>query len=549
MIPKGLKSEDLMRTPVSAVPADWVYSDFIPSVDALLRGPLEHGGVLPLVVDDAFEAEYLLMKLKHWLEEQGRPSAELSVHGDDPYLFWRDVVGSDDTPGSIWHSEGKICLVRDGYLLPETILASRAKALLAVCRAARCTLVLGTTRRMRDFWTQAVGLQSAGPPSFGSAPRRVVRDLASALLTSAWPGLTVESKKSCVDRLLAAKPASRRQLQSWVDLVAEQTTVESAFRTQLPPADRRPAWAIYPPPDVHTLTAKFTAASEKLSIASAAFEQWMGRPLFDSIEPPAHPFASIDPVYWFAASVSYLSCHVFDGADETLFFLAQYRLPAGGGHLETCEPPALYDDLRALRTCMQHGLNAVTDQATLSRCRRWYHEHCGTVQPQRQHWRRLTSALLDDWLSTATALAESLQHVSGCSTRCNLASQVAIHQHRLSRHRWRELAVDLIATLAPDLDPDRVLNKHISRLEKSLRNSTVGYAQLEDEARRFLSSVICAEGQRCPVTAEMLMFHGVQSGPRLGAALDFAERTWRGHPDIDGKDLLARVLRHIKPVG
>jgi hypothetical protein len=116
---------------------------------------------------------------------------------------------------------------------------------------------------------------------------------------------------------------------------------------------------------------------------------------------------------------------------------------------------------------MQHGLNPSnpSDRKTIDGLRSWYYRRCGSETPRRQHWRKLIRLLLEEAEAAVNRLAICIEQLSSAALRSVVESQVRLHARTLSKEEWRGQVRASVQALAPTLDPDRVVEKHISKLQ------------------------------------------------------------------------------------
>jgi hypothetical protein len=267
--------------------------------------------------------------------------------------------------------------------------------------------------------------------------------------------------------------------------------------------------------------------------------------LFNVVVDPPDPFDSTDPMHWFSGTVSYLSCWL-ELADHAFDPLTRYEYRPTASDLEAVSPPAFFYLLGRLRTSMQHGLNpgSTTDQATLKAVQSWYYGVCGVLEPTQQHWRRLTASLLDEAAVAAERLAIVTDRLPSCPSRAAVESQIRFYSRSLSKEEWRVNLRVSVQDLAPDLDPNLLLEKHLSELQKKLREMPIEPAEISARARELADSIVCREAAKCPVGPRDLLELGVQPGPLIATTFAKVEAEWQRDPTQSRIVLLefARVL-------
>jgi hypothetical protein len=527
--------EGLLAVPISGVASDWLHTSFIPGLQKAVDG-LPDGGILWVHVDAGPEADYLLTVACTWAKSYRRDVVELTVFEDDPFLAWEDLFGTPDQAPAYWSQPaGSIVCVQNGTVLPITFLRDRLSLIATYCKASKYILIIpilhDAIRYVRDASGSTTHLEVPKFASISEPKRRILTD---TMVQADIPSLAEELRVSLVEQLLGTDPppASRTELQSWIDFYRDQTDVASALRmTPPPPLARQPKLPLETP-GVDGLRSRMKVLVENLRKSSDAFMGWFGRPLFGPVYEPPDPFQSSDPVYWFSASVSYLSSWL-ECADRAFESLVRYEFNNSTADLEATSPHSFYEVLRRLRTAQQHGLNpsSAPDRETLDIVGGWYYRHCGMQKPLRRHWRKLTSCLLEDAENAANRLAICVAKVPGCASRDVVASQLRFHSRSLSKDGWRSQLRQSIQILAPHLDVERVLDKYLAELQKGLRDSTVVTDEVLIRARELADIAVRREGAKCPVSAKDLIDMGIEPGSKLRIAIAQIEAEWRRDPD------------------
>jgi len=541
--------DGLLALPVSAVEPDWIHTTFRPQLQNAV-GELQYGGVLWLHVDAGAEGDYLLSYTDNWAKSTRRHAGELRVWEEDPFLVWEDLLGTPDQSPASWSwPSGTIISARNGTALPVRFLQDRGPILASYCRARGWVLIIpvlhNAMRYVREACDPAVHVVA---PPFGSIGEDRRRALVDAMVRADLPSLSGDLRASLIQQLVTTEPpaASRTELQAWVDFYRDKPDVETALRHSPPPPIPRHSGLPADPPPALTLKSRMNVVVETFREASNAFSRWSGRPLFGLVYEPPDPFQASDPVHWFSATISYLSC-LLDSADQALDPLLLYEYNPATADIETGSPPRLYSVLRRLRTAMQHGLNpsSASDRETIDAVRGWYYSYCGSHTPARHHWRKLTCYLLEEAETAAKRLAICTAQASVCSSRAVVESQLRVYARSLSKEDWRKQLRASINALAPGLDADRVLDKHIGDLQKDLRESTVVTQGVFTRARELTDALVLSEAARCPVTPTDLLGLGIRQGPQLGLIHRKIEVAWQR--DLNqSRDALLEIARALR---
>lgn len=530
----------LLSVPVSVVDASWIASELYPSLNRALDGLLE-GGVLWIGSDSCREGNYLLQRVRVFAQERKISYESMQVSEHDPYLFWDDVVGVGDEPASLWQLAPRtIVCVENGYAIPARLVRDRHRVLDAYARAHRIILVIPISHSIRRDLESAPFI---GPPPFNDVPDGRRRELAVALLADAFPGDHVDRRSSRARDLIGAKPVSRVELESWVDYFADMDA-DGAQPWRVPPPVARHPLGPADYPTRQELRARLTASMARLREASVAFNTWRGQALIRDIRQPPDPFDARDPIHWFSGTVSFLACYLFDAVDDGFIPLLGWRWNDGSREIEAAEPLPFLETLRALRTVMQHGLDDVhpRNRDTLAEVEQWCRAVSGSPTPQRDHCRALTSRLLRELEEASSRLNTVVVHAADSSNRDLIEAQLELAMRRLPKYRWRELLEEASAGWNVDIDLDRVLERHLPKLQKDIQETPEKVGALADRARQLASEVILVELARCPVTGEDLIAAGLPRGPLLGQAKGFVEERWRTDTTLT-KDLLIALAR------
>jgi hypothetical protein len=534
---------NLLSIPVSVVDADWMVSAFYPKIAQSLAENAE-GGVLWIGTDSSREGNYLLQRIRLFASEYGLPCEALTVSEHDPYLLWDDIAGSGDEPAKLWQLAPKtIACIENGYIIPSRFVRERRSVLNAHARLHQIILVIPVAQFLRS---ELKGECFVAVPTFDEHSVERRQELAVALLTDAFPNEDIEQRQSRARALIDARPASRAELETWVDYFATDASATLLWR--IPPPVARQA---HIPPDVPTrleLQTQLTKAMATFREASAAFLAWRGEPLVNPIREPPDPFDARDPRYWFSGTISYLACYVFDAVDDCFTKLLGCRWNEATLEIEATEPVAFHGILRALRTVMQHGLDQQhpRNRETLRNVERWCHAVLGSAALRRDHCRALTSRLLREWEDAAIRLNTVVQHAPQSNNRRLLEAQLDIEQRRLPKYRWRELLVEVCAPLDADLDFDRILEKYLTTLQRDLQNTPEKGEALVSRARQFVSDIVAVELARCPISGEDLIAAGFKQGPILGRAKAFVDKQWKSDSKLTKEQLLVLALDQFK---
>jgi hypothetical protein len=119
----------------------------------------------------------------------------------------------------------------------------------------------------------------------------------------------------------------------------------------------------------------------------------------------------------------------------------------------------------------------------------------------------------------------------------------------LSKEEWRVQVRASVQALAPSLDPDRVVEKHITKLQQDLRSSAVNTTEVLSKARELANGIVLIEAARCPVTPTDLLDLGIEQGPRLGLIYARIQAAWERDPTQSREDLLKMVQSDVAHSG
>jgi hypothetical protein len=256
-----------------------------------------------------------------------------------------------------------------------------------------------------------------------------------------------------------------------------------------------------------------------------------------------------DPMHWFCGTVSYLSCLLFDAADEALPMLASYRIGTQPGEVIATTTLPFFERLRDLRTTMQHTLKEKDrrERAILDRVEAWYYECLQTPWPEKHHWRRLTERLLEEWEQFVTILLDCLRCIWYSLERPSIERQMAMLNRRLPRHQWYSIAINAIKEchLEDRITPDYVIDTYMDQIQKKLKESPVPDQGILMEANRIVTATVVEVVARCPLEAADFLEHGIQ-GPLLGLCCKKAKELWEKNPRSSEDQLLKEVLTVLK---
>jgi len=289
------------------------------------------------------------------------------------------------------------------------------------------------------------------------------------------------------------------------------------------------------------------AVEDAFRRAGNGFQKWSGRELFREAYQQLDPLQSSDPVHWFSAIVSHLSC-LIESADSAWHALVQYEYNAATGDIEAGSAPDFYRVLGRIRTSLQHTLspNRASDRDSIAVVRDWYFNGCGTDIPARYHWRTLTNLLIQGVRVAPERLALCVEKIPVCSARSIVESQIELYARRLSREDWRAHILASVQALAPELDVDRVLEKYLPELQEGLGKSAAAIDQVIKKARELAEAVVILEAARCPVSPRDLVDMGIKPGPQLGVFHRRIELEWQRDPQQTREHLLQVALALVE---
>ena len=327
--------------PVSTIDGAWLADTFLPMLERQLHADNGNGLVM-FSVDSLEESDYLLECLRRHVQESlGLGWLEVQVDGHDPLSLWLSIAGDADQPSVLPSQAGKVVGFRRGCLLHSQAIAKRLAEWTALARGYGVLFVVPQFRQDLAPFIGTPGFPSVlQVPAFGDSPIITRRALAAALLEEACPHLLPEQRHQLASDLIDAGPTSRTELQKWIDHLASLAP-DMAVGVVLPPKGlarvRSSALTI---PSKQDLAVALSATLQKIRHADELFLDWQGVRLFGNIHPPHDAFQGSSPIGWFVATVSVLSCYLFDSADSRMEVLSRYRDSRTGGIVASASGPS-----------------------------------------------------------------------------------------------------------------------------------------------------------------------------------------------------------------
>ncbi len=528
------------RTPISVVEPGWLEAEFLPAVArAVWARPAAN--IVWLLTDANGEAEYLLEHCRVHFVTARQPWCEVLVDAADPLTIWQNLIGTqDDRSPATECVPNTVFAVRGGCWCPASFLRNRGKELSLIFGGLGGTALFPV---FHDTYAELERERAADAlvvvPPFPAAAMERRRAVALALVEEAFPNGMPEERERAARELLGAGPASRSELQRWIDYYAAsgpdglQAVAKGAPRI---PRDPRIA------PDVRTkaeLSALLRGGMVALRSASERFRAWAGAPLLEPIVEPPDPFQSSDPRSWFIGCVSFLACYLFDAADARLEPLWRYYVDTAAGDVRVGPVPPFYDALRVLRTVQQHGLRPSVNRKTLDAASAWFRAHSGVGSPGAGHWRGLTARLLLEWNEAAERLRAVVATLAESPMRDAVEAVLDLQSRRMPKQFWREQVMAAASEFRADVDVERVLDKHLDAFRRSAQDTALTGPALEQFLRDQAIRAVAEESARCPVTIADLQAVGIPPGPLLGLARKYTEAEWQRNPHQSKHDLLA----------
>jgi hypothetical protein len=528
-----MSHDSLLAVPVAAVGDGWMAVEFLPKAAGVLEACRSRGGLLWLPVDAGAEADYLLSRLAGWCQQRGWSVEEVAVSPVDPLRFWAMFTGSCEAAGLFGSPRASVVVVRGGELLPLSSVATHRVGLEHVSRATT-TLVI-----MPLFRSQESGLEELAPgfprlqvPSFAEAdaPRR--RALAEALVASRVPGLAHDQRDEFIDRLLQAGPASRPQLESWLEVYGAAEAPLQELRQSPPPFSSDPPHVPPALPTRRGMKDRFTAARERLHEAAARLRTLWGMPLLFNHQPLAEPFASPEPGDWLVALVSHLSCLVFDAGKNTLEVLFNYNYDSSSGDIIGQPCSDLMTGLRRLRTVFQHAISLDNDrnQILLQGVADWYQRHCGERDPGPEYARMLVAALLTAWEEAVDGLVQIVTNLATAPSMVVVRRHLEAESRNIEQGELLRLIEAAVARIDPGVDGERVRRKYEEEIRRKLRSCCLAGRGFEEFARQVVEEAVAEESRRCPTDGDWLQSEGLEPGPELGYWRKFFREEWEKQP-------------------
>lgn len=530
---------------VSALEEDWFARTFYAALDQAI----ESAQMLWIVVDHANEGDILLQCYR-----QARPQRrvlELRVEETDPAMVWTDIVGTADELGALATlGDNDAVFLSGGALLHYELLVGWRSALEALSAGWRRAVVAPIHRRTV---MESPGLIEGGRsaaihvPDFRQTSRAVRVALARELLREAWPA---EAPADVAELLIERNPASRTELQRWVDHCA--VVAESADGASLPPAtlNSLPRVHSFPRPSRSKASLAAELESIRLHIAETdhAYADWRNEPLFFPVQDAIAPFASHDPRSWFVTGVSYAACQYFDAADPVVFALSEVTV-GEDGLLRFDREPDFFRDLRALRTFFQHGLDLRSDKnrLTYDTVIAWFRARCGADDPRREHWRALSASFLDSWHNVAQRMTRVARRALDAPNRDLVERQLDRISGRLPEWRWREIVQAAAADLGLATDAAAFLRIHLQEMAEALRKAAPSKTTIDSVARRLAEPRLISMAAMAPVDGSDFVGRGLTPGPRVGAAIRLARELWEKDRSLSKAALISVVLERLGP--
>lgn len=535
---------ELLHPAIGAVEASFVEASLIPRVSELLVGCAADGGLLFVVVDAIEEGDYVVGRIRSWGLAEGMECVEGVVAEEDPFVVWEDLVGDSEAHGAL-RAEGrrKLVLVRGGCVVPVELVARWARILAAMAKVGKAVVVWPVLRSAGRELREEDGVAVVSVPSFGEVGRGRRRALCEALLGQRLEGF--QDAGRVAEELVGRNPSSRTEMELWVDEV-----VAGVQGREVLDFDAICGRRLMVRPSVRggreRLRGMLGVAEEKIQDADAAFQEWQGRLLAYPVRSLGDPFSGPNTFWWFVGTISHISCRL-DGVDGAFWYLARLN-PDGAGDVVCEEEPRFFGTVRALRTLFQHGLvmSDRKNRETVEIATTWFRMNCGRDEPRREHWRKLTGAIVGEWYRVVERVAEVVRVVPTCSARGTVVDGLERASRRLSRHRWKEIASGVIEGIDATIDVERFVEQRQEKLAGELRGAAVSPEGVVEVAKGLVEKYVVEEACRCPVRAEDLVKRGVARGRELGSMLREADRFWREREDV-GEDELWRHLMEKYP--
>jgi len=502
---------------------------------------LKDGGIICLAVDAVDEGNYLLRTIRIFLESDKIIFDEVQIDLSDPLLFWNDFVGTADRIGKIDSlSETNIICIINGCYLPPKFIKDRMKILTGLCNSYKIILIIPIFHE--DLYYVEFDKKIVIPP-FEKAPKNNKKGIIEDILKEADPSLDSTILKNIVNSILEANPNSRTELQKWIDHY-ENFDEQIEFPPKGIIRIFRSATNI---DTVHELSARFISLGEKLKKISENYYQWMGIPLFRKIHDLPKPFVVDEPAYWFSATVSYLSCLLFDSADKSLTILINYNCESE--ELIASHVHPFFHLLRKIRTVMQHGLriHSNKNKQTIEFVESWFARHCQKTKPHKQHWRRLTIKLLDEYEDFINRLFRCMDNIPNNSIASIIKLQINHQRKDLQRHEWINIIHNIVININPSLNPSELFDKHAERIKRELKDCIVSDAHIEEEAKKIAEKIIIEESIKCPVQAKDFEQMGINKGPNMGQFLNKANEIWNNDSTLTREEILKQLESDIPP--
>ncbi len=529
----GAPSGDtFLAVPIAAVADDWLAKEFLPQAEAILAGVNSIGGLVWLPVDASAEADYLLTKLHELCERNGWKVSEFEVSQCDPYFFWTAVLGTPEVPSIFRSAQQTVMIIRSGELLPSDTVRMHLSSLFESSNSSHSPVILPVFRSQSELLHRAPTCRSFQIPALADASPERRYALAEALATSRLPRLKEEERREFTERILAAGPRSRPQLEYWLETLQEADDPLVQIRNAVLHHDE-PA---HEPPHVPSrehLFFRFNKARERLEEANLLFHQVCKIPLLFPHQPLRDPFVSNEPVDWFFVLVSHTSCLIFDAGETTLDCLAHYRFDLDRHDIVGEPASTLLLDLRLLRTSLQHALSLDNkdNQQKLHNVEAWYRRQCGEPSPRSDHYRGLVAALIGDWESFVTGIHQVVSNVNKAPSSLVVLNALAAARRHLPLGDFLQLIRESVDRIDPTVDRERVKRKHEQTIQRALGDCCYSGETFYAYARHLVELAVANESMISPVDGDWLQRQGFKGRDIARWKQHFQER-WNQAPSI-----------------
>ena len=274
-------------------------------------------------------------------------------------------------------------------------------------------------------------------------------------------------------------------------------------------------------------------ASSILGVRRSAFQEMFIR------SPRTFP-----PELAFYQVVTWLYGFYYEAGRVSLSFLIErfaiYELALQGGHTQH------YENVRCLRTYLQHNLNLDSEQdlETQRRSEEWFTKSCGSTMPGiDKEWNDCVARILKDSEALLAAAIECVRAIEQDESSGIIIQQWSVRLRRYHpQHEFERLVAIVVHDLGQDsLGTSQITARYYDKWSKELRSRSVDYV-FEEEARRLIEHTILSEAELpLPISGrDVMRAFSMPPGPKVGEFLRYARVSYLESP-CDKEQLMTRL--------